>query len=243
MANEGLVTPGMGIAVYSENGGTLNFNLPSESSSAPSNGNLQITLNQQITNRNSTNTIAIDNTIVSFNESEGLPKFPLLEAKSKLYIPKGNEEYAIVSSAAQGEMPINFKANENGIYTLTVNPENVEMNYLHLIDNLTGNDIDLLISPDYTFEAKTTDYASRFRLVFASLCEDTDDDNENFVFINDGNIIVYKEGTLQVVDMMGRVVYQGDAINRVSTSRMTPGVYVLRLITTNGVKTQKIVID
>ena len=243
MANEGLVAPGMGIAVYSENGGTLSFHLPSESSSAPSNGNLQITLNQQITNRNNTNTIAIDNTIVSFNKSEGLPKFPLLEAKSKLYIPKGNEEYAIVSSAAQGEMPINFKANENGIYTLTVNPENVEMNYLHLIDNLTGNDIDLLISPDYTFEAKTTDYATRFRLVFASVCEDTDDDNENFVFINDGNIIVYKAGTLQIVDMMGRVVYQGDAINRVSTSRMTPGVYVLRLITTNGVKTQKIVID
>jgi hypothetical protein len=243
MANEGLVAPGMGIAVYSENGGTLSFNLPSESSSAPSNGNLQITLNQQITNRNNTNTIAIDNTIVSFNECEGLPKFPLLEANSKLYIPKGNEEYAIVSSAAQSEMPINFKANENGIYTLTVNPENVKMNYLHLIDNLTGNNIDLLISPDYTFEAKTTDYATRFRLMFASVCEDTDDDNENFVFINDGNIIVYKEGTLQVVDMTGRVVYQGDAINRVSTSRMTLGVYVLRLITTNGVKTQKIVID
>lgn len=242
-ANAGLVTPGMGIAVYSENGGALCLNLPTENAAAPSNGDLQITLNQQITNRNNTNTIAIDNTIVSFNESEGLPKFPLLEANSKLYIPKDNEEYAIVSSAAQGEMPINFRAAEDGTYTLMVNPEGVEMNYLHLIDNLTGNDVDLLASPDYTFEAKTTDYASRFRLVFASVCEDVDSDNENFAFINDGNIIVYKEGILQIIDMTGRIVLSGDAINRVSTSGMTPGVYILRLITANGVKTQKIVID
>ena len=242
-ANAGLVTPGMGIAVYSENGGTLSFNLPTESMSASSNGHLQITLNQQITNRNGINTIATDNTIISFNENEGLPKFPLLEANSKLYIPKGKEEYAIVSSTAQGEMPINFRAAEDRTYTLTVNPEGVEMNYLHLIDNLTGNDVDLLASSDYTFEAKTTDYASRFRLVFASVCEDANDDNESFAFINDGNIVVYKEGILQIVDLMGRVFYQGDAMNRVSTSGMTSGVYVLRLITADGVKTQKIVVE
>jgi len=242
-ANAGLVTPGMGIAVYSENGGTLSFNLPTESMSASSNGHLQITLNQQITNRNEANTIAIDNTIVSFNENEGLPKFPLLEANSKLYIPKGKEEYAIVSSAAQGEMPINFRATEDGTYTLTVNPEGVEMNYLHLIDNITGNDVDLLASPNYTFEAKTTDYASRFRLVFASVCEDANDDNESFAFINDGNIVVYKEGTLQIVDLMGRVFVSTDVARNVSTNGMTSGVYVLRLITADGMKTQKIVVE
>ena len=54
--------------------------------------------------------------------------------------------------------------------------ENVEMDYLHLIDNMTGEDVDLLAgastgSATYTFEAKTTDCASRFRLVFASVCE------------------------------------------------------------------------
>jgi hypothetical protein len=43
------------------------------------------------------------------------------------------------------------------------------LDYLHLIDNLTGADVDLLQMPEYTFTAKTTDYASRFRLVF-SIC-------------------------------------------------------------------------
>ena len=43
--------------------------------------------------------------------------------------------------------------------------------------------------------------------------------------------------------MTGRIVLSGDAINRVSTSGMTPGVYVLRLINGNDVKTQKMVIN
>ena len=254
-ANTGLITPGMGIAVYSENGGTLSFNLPTESASAPSNGNLQITLNQQFTNRNNANTIAIDNTIVSFDESEGLPKFPLLEANSKLYIPKDKEKYAIVSSAAQGEMPINFRVAEDGIYTLTVNPEGVEMNYLHLIDNLTGNDIDLLTSPDYTFEAKMTDYASRFKLVFNAKTTDgpstpsTGSGTEGsgtFAYYADGEIRVIEAchgASLQVVDMTGRVIRCTGGACTVSTDGMTPGVYVLRLIDGENVKTQKIVIE
>lgn len=52
------------------------------------------------------------------------------------------------------------------------------------------------------------------------------------------------EGTLQVVDMMGRVVVCRDASNAsaISTSGMALGVYVLRLINGDDVKTQKIVI-
>ena len=53
---------------------------------------------------------------------------------------------------------------------VTVNPEEVEFSYLHLIDNLTGNDVDLLATPSYSFEAKTTDYDLRFKLVFKA-CE------------------------------------------------------------------------
>ena len=61
---------------------------------------------------------------------------------------------------------------------------------------------------------------------------------------NNGSAIVDGEGTLQVVDMMGRVVVCRDASNvsAISTSGMAPGVYVLRLINGDNVKTQKIVI-
>ena len=78
------------------------------------------------------------------------------------------------------------------------------------------------------------------------VCGDANDDNDGdnaFAFFSNGNIIVNGEGMLQVVDMMGRVVLSGDAINRVSTNGMTAGVYVLRLINGDNVKTQKIVIE
>ena len=91
----------------------------------------------------------------------------------------------------------------------------------------------------YTFEAKTTDYACRFKLVF--VCGDANDDND-LAFISNGNIIVNGEGVLQVIDMMGRVIASRDAARHVSTSEMMPGVYVLRLINGDNVKTQKIVI-
>ena len=141
-------------------------------------------------------------------------------------------------------MPINFKAAKNDTYTISIETEGLELGYLHLIDNLTGYDVDLLATPSYTFEAKTSDYATRFKLVFGPICEDADGDNATFAYISDGNIIVNNVGeSLQIVDMMGRVIAEGDAMNRISTREMTPSVYVLRLINGEMVRTQKIVIE
>ena len=152
---------------------------------------------------------------------------------------------------------MNFKAKENGTYTLSVNPEGAEMAYLHLIDNMTGADVDLLAGcgdaridsvessicvSTYTFTAKTTDYASRFRLVFATQTDADTDADAPFAFISNGNIIINGEGTLQVVDMTGRVIRCTDGVHTVSTNGMPAGVYVLRLIDGENIKVQKIVI-
>ena len=70
--------------------------------------------------------------------------------------------------------------------------------------------------------------------------------DETFAFISNGNIIITDadaDGMLQVIDVTGRIIVQGDAIHCVSTSGMTSGVYVLRLINGNDVRTQKIVIN
>jgi hypothetical protein len=120
---------------------------------------------------------------------------------------------------------------------------NLDTDYLHLIDNLTGNDVDLLVSPSYTFKAKTSDYASRFRLVFSN-CEGAVDDNETFAYVSNGEIVINQEGTLQIVDLTGRVIVsRSGRIQCVPTTGMTSGVYVLRLINGDKVKTQKIVIE
>ena len=185
----------------------------------------------------------IDRTRVHLDNMESLEKFSLNDnTSSQIYFTRNGKNFAVTYANGQNELPLNFKTSQNGIYNLNIEAENLDLDYLHLIDNLTGNDIDLLTTSSYTFETKTSDYASRFRLVFSN-CEDAVGDNATFAYVNNGNIVINQEGTLQIVDMTGRVVYQGDTMNRVSTTGMAQGVYVLRLITAVDTKTQKIVIE
>jgi hypothetical protein len=246
-AASGTIAPCTGIivkAIGTENEAVTFTKDAPAASSAPSNGSLQVVLAEA---NNTRGAIQIDNAIVSFNEGETLPKFRFGD-NAQIYLPQGNEDYAIACAEKTGELPLNFKAAKNGEYTLTVNPEDVEMEYLHLIDNMTGADIDLLQTSNYTFNAKTTDYASRFRLVFSanSVSQNADSDNEAFAFVSNGEIVITNAeagATLQIVDMMGRIVVSSDVARNVSTSDIPAGVYVLRLINGDNVRTQKMMIE
>ena len=205
-------------------------------------------------------TEVLDKAIVSFNAGDALEKFVFGASNATISIPQDGKDYAIatvggtdIARYVSTEVPVNFKATKNGTYTLTVNVDNVELDYLHLIDNLTGADIDLLSSlrsngaMEYSFEAKTTDYASRFRLVFGANGDVCNPNDEAFAYYADGEIVIVGDtfnASLQVVDMTGRVVVVSrDAACNVSTAGMTPGVYVLRLVNGDDVRTQKIVVD
>ena len=185
----------------------------------------------------------IDRAIVRFSEGGVLPKFMMNPENTRIYIRQDNEDFAVLNSNGQGEMPVNFKAAENGTYTISVEAENLDVEYLHLIDNITGMDVDLLATPSYTFEGKKTDYASRFRLVFDANAGNNEA-NEEFAFISDGDIIVNGTGTIQVIDILGRQMFSHEVNSafRIQNSEFAPGVYVLRLINGNNVKTQKIVV-
>ncbi len=198
-----------------------------------------------------------DCAIVSFDPDDALAKFVFQSNGPRLSIPQHGNDYAIVVADEQGELPVNFKADHNSTYSISVSASHLDMDYLHLIDNLTGNDVDLLSRckeggeglndlGTYTFEAKTSDYASRFRLVF-SVSGDANDDNDAFAYISNGQIVITDakvSATLQIVDVTGRIVVscKGDAINHVSTSGMASGVYVLRLVDGDNVRVQKIMV-
>jgi predicted outer membrane repeat protein len=199
-------------------------------------------------NNGSCGVVTIDNARIRFGEGQGLEKYQLNPNHTKLYIQQNNRDYAVVNAEDQGEMPINFKASENGTYSLTVSEtlssQLSTFSYLHLIDNLTGADIDLLSSPTYTFEAKMTDYESRFKLVFERK-EDNYNNNDNFAYFSNGELIVNGEGLLQVFDALGRQLFTKElsTLNSQLSTFTSPGVYVLRLINGNEVKTQKMVIQ
>ena len=162
-------------------------------------------LNVKVTRNRSA---VLDNAIIRFDNGAVLGKFQLNPNNTKLYITEGNQDYAVVRSNNAGEMPVNFKAAENGNYTLSIEAENVEASYLHLIDNMTGADVDLLATPSYSFEARTTDYANRFRLEFNTNGVEENNATANFAYFNGSSWTIDNmgEATLQVVDMMGRVI-------------------------------------
>ena len=240
-AASGAIAPCTGIVVKAN--GTENeavtFTKDAPVTSSSNHGSLLITL----TEANIRGTSQIDNAIVSFNESDELGKFYFGKQDANIYIPRDGEEYAIANTELTGETPLNFKATRNGEYTLMVNPESVEMEYLHLIDNITGTDMNLLATPSYTFTAKADDYASRFRLVFSANNNNLNND-DNFAFISNGQLVVNSEGTLQVFDALGRQLYAKElsTANYQLPIVTSPGVYVLRLINGGNVKTQKIVV-
>ncbi len=227
-ADRNYVEPMEGIFVYSRNPNDPKVTF---STTAPNGSKGALVMNVGQGN-------VIDRAIVRFG-GNNMPKFQLFENSTKLYIAQDGEDYAIVNSGNEDEMPVNFKAEKNGTYTISVNTENVEFGYLHLIDNKTGNDVDLLANPSYTFEAKTTDYASRFRLVFSAEAE-----TESFAYYNGSEWVVNGKGTMQLVDMMGRVLSSENVngVATVNTNELSAGMYVMRLVNGNDVKTQKIVV-
>ena len=232
------IAPCTGVMVQLESAGGVTFTKSTEPASI-SRGIVNLKVNR-------TGGLFVDNAIVRFDGGSLLNKLVIKEDATRIYLPKGNQEYAIVNAEGEGELPVNFKASENGVYIIAADVDTEVVSYLHLIDNITGADVDLLASPVYTFSAKTTDYAYRFRLVFNANDEDgASTGSAAFAYYCDGEIIITDanaDATLQIVDLTGRVVVSTDVARNVSTSGIRAGVYVLRLLGENGVKTQKITI-
>ena len=227
------VTPLQGFFVYANEPGQeclITAAMPDPSKSV-----LNLTVSQNLN--------VVDNGIINFSQSSQLPKFQFNPNSTKVYMPVEGRDYAVVNAEEQGEMPVSFQAQENGSYTLNFSSENAEFSYLHLIDNMTGNDVNLLDNPSYNFDARTTDYTSRFKLVYAL---GNNSSESNFGFISNGNLMIFGiegEATLQIIDVTGRILstenFSGSYSKAINEAN---GVYMLRLIQGSDVRTQKIVV-
>ena len=91
----------------------------------------------------------------------------------------------------------------------------------------------------------STEYASRFKQMLSTICEDADGDNETFAYYNGSEWVIANIGraTLQVVDVMGRIL-SSETIDGNATARINgaPGVYMMRLVNGDSVKVQKVVV-
>ena len=189
----------------------------------------------------------LDRARVRLGEGTNMEKFNLDDEHTQISFWNNGQNFAVAYTDGQNELPLHFKAAKNGTYSIGIEHNSLDLDYLHLIDNMTGADIDLLQQTEYTFAAKTTDYASRFRLLFAPHCGDAVGDDGALAYVSNGEIVVVGDAdtaSLQVVDMTGRVVVSvGGHTRCVPTTGIPAGVYVLRLIDGDNVKTQKIVLN
>lgn len=160
-----------------------------------------------------------------------------------VYIPMEEAIYAIAAMEDDvKEIPVAFEAKTMGQYTISVKSENCEFESMYLVDRKTGVETDLLLE-DYTFLATTTDNSERFTIRL----NDNNSDNEDFIFINNGEIIINKiegKGVLQIFDVMGRYISHSEVSGsaNISTEAFTSGVYIIRMTDDNGIKTQKVVL-
>ena len=250
VAGNGTIQPGEGVFMqYDANMGEsvmVRFSTEAYNDGNNIGGDITLNLTEAMTRGGASN-VLIDRAIVRFDGGPMLGKLMLDPSHTNICIPQGGKDYAIVRSTAEGELPLNFKASQNGSYTLSVTVNDAEMEYLHLIDNLTGADIDLLETPSYTFEARMSDYSSRFRLVFrANDANGASTSSATFAFFDGNSWQVNNTGaaTLQVIDVLGRIV-SSQTINgnaTLGTDNLGAGVYVMRLVNGDEVKVQKVVV-
>ena len=179
-----------------------------------------------------------DNAFVQIANGNTLRKMTLSDNSSIVYVMNGGKDYAAARiDALEGSMPVCFKANKLGSYTITIEAKDIKTDYLHLIDNFTHEDIDLLLEPSYSFIASNGDNASRFTIVFRTEGS-TVTSGDIFAYQNGSDIVVNGEGELQVFDVMGRLIAT-QHINGVQTVNVNAnGVYIFKL----NEKTQKIVV-
>ncbi len=169
------------------------------------------------------------------------------ETAPLLYIRDNGHDYAIAHLDGQSEtMDLMFRDKQAGSYTLKVGYQGLSFTYLHLVDHITGADIDLLQQPSYTFQATGNEYEARFMLVFRNNTGVEENIQQSFCFVKD-RVLYFNEDVenakLTVTDMLGRTVRQMTLDNTsCDLSALSEGVYVVGLNKGNEMKVQKIVI-
>ena len=174
----------------------------------------------------------------------------LRTGNGKIWCHYNDEDYAIAyTQPGISEVSIRFESAEDTEYTMRWSTRNGEFSYLHLIDNLTGANIDCLSESEYKFSSRTSDYTSRFKLVFGYTGIEEDSEAEatqTFAFMMGDEMVVNGEGVLQVFDVNGRMVASRElhgVQSTVALPEVANGVYVLRLTEGRQSRVQKMVIS
>ena len=189
-----------------------------------------------------------DNVVLNFAGSDkaGFPKLNAMnEDIAYLYVVDNNERYGIFNYDKDvKEVPLSFEAQKMGNYTISVDAEG-EYETIVLVDRQTGVETNMLLE-DYKFTATTSkkENTDRF-LVRFTFKSDEVTETERFAYQSGNELIIEDEGTVQLFDVTGRMLYISDVKSRgerINVGQLNKAAYILRLVNGEGVKVQKVII-
>ncbi|MBR5780922.1 MAG: carboxypeptidase regulatory-like domain-containing protein [Bacteroidales bacterium] len=185
-----------------------------------------------------------NNLIVKFDGEEkvGFAKLSNINPSiADVYVKNNNKKYSILSYDRNvTEVELFFDAKEMGNYTISLD---IKGNFesVTLVDRMTGAETNMLLEDGYSFTATGNENPNRFVLKLANGQDTTG--KEQFVYQSGEELIVEAEGTIQIIDMMGRVVYSSNVENgRINVSGFNKSAYIVRAISEGETKVQKVVI-
>ncbi len=186
-----------------------------------------------------------DNVIINLaGKSEGFDKLQNFnDAIATVYVAEGGKNYGIYNCDADvQEIELNFNANQMGNYTISIEP-NGKFQTVTLVDRFTGVETNMLVE-DYNFTAMSGVNNNRF-IVKLAVSDQQSAVSDNFVYQSGEDLIIDAEGTVQIIDVMGRVLVSDEVEstnNRINVSGFQNGTYMVRVINGSEVKVEKVVI-
>ena len=171
----------------------------------------------------------------------------LTNCMAELSVSQEANDYAIAFVTSSGNsVPIHLEVHTNGNYSLCWTTCHGRFEYLHLIDNLMGKEVDCLTESSYAFVASTLDYPSRFKLVYKPF-NDLDElsDDEVFAVLQGKELVVRGRGQLELFDLPGRLLRSEmltGSTTRIPMEGLTRGVYLLRLSESHRIHVQKLIL-
>ena len=194
------------------------------------------------------NSTSRDNVVLNFAGSDkaGFPKLNAFnEDAAYLYVVSEEKRYGIFNYDKDiNEVPLSFETQKMSRYTISIDAEG-EYESIVLVDRRTGIETNMLLE-DYSFTATTStkENTDRF-LVRFTFKSDVEAETETFAYQSGDELIIEAEGTVQLFDVTGRMLYIGDVAShgeRINVGHLNNAAYILRLVNEEGVKVQKVII-
>lgn len=185
-----------------------------------------------------------DNVVIYLagQEEEGFLKLDNLNKDiTNIYIGNNGKRYGIFSFDKDvDEVKLSFEAKHTGSHIISIEPEG-EFEYITLVDNFTGEEINML-NGRYEFVVYSTENSrERFSLKFGKKATA---ESKNFVYQSGNELIIKAQGTVQIIDVMGRIILTKE-INgngKIDISNYDKAMYIIRCLDDQQM-TQKIIIN